>query len=225
MTSSPTPERPDTAAQHRLSRRAVIGGAAAAAAAASLGAGLIQPAAASTGTPKVPGSVSQPPSPPERFTSQFINANGLRQHVVTGGDGPPLLLVHGWPQTWYQWRLVMPALARQFTVIAPDQRGRGLTSKPAPGPDGTGYDTGTLGNDLAALMDALGYQQFAVATRPADEEFAPGLRAFFATAGRPENRPFLQSLFQKGFQQPDGIETDLGTAIGKLRQNQAATAP
>jgi pimeloyl-ACP methyl ester carboxylesterase len=177
MTSSPTPERPDTAAQHRLSRRAVIGGAAAAAAAASLGAGLIQPAAASTGTPKVPGSVSQPPSPPERFTSQFINANGLRQHVVTGGDGPPLLLVHGWPQTWYQWRLVMPALARQFTVIAPDQRGRGLTSKPAPGPDGTGYDTGTLGNDLAALMDALGYQQFAVAGHDTGMDIAYALAA------------------------------------------------
>jgi enoyl-CoA hydratase/carnithine racemase len=58
-----------------------------------------------------------------------------------------------------------------------------------------------------------------VATLPADPEFAPGLQAFFATSGRPENQPFLQLLFEKGFQQPDGIETDLGTAIGKLRQN------
>ena len=58
-----------------------------------------------------------------------------------------------------------------------------------------------------------------VATLPADQEFAPGLQAFFATSGRPENQPFLQLLFEKGFQQPDGIETDLGTAIGKLRQN------
>ena len=57
------------------------------------------------------------------------------------------------------------------------------------------------------------------ATLPEDEEFAPGLQAFFATSGRPENQPFLQLLFEKGFQQPDGIETDLGTAIGKLRQN------
>src|SRR5204863_1798620 len=40
--------------------------------------------------------------------------------------GPPLLLVHGWPQTWYAWRLVMPALARDFTVVAPDQRGTGI---------------------------------------------------------------------------------------------------
>ena len=47
---------------------------------------------------------------------------GREEYVVTGGTGPPLLLVHGWPQTWYAWRLVMPALARQFTVVAPVQR-------------------------------------------------------------------------------------------------------
>ena len=78
--------------------------------------------------------------------------------MVTGGDGPPLLLVHGWPQTWYAWRLVMPALARHFTVVAPDQRGTGLSGKPQ-----DGYDTGTLADDLAALMDALGHRRFAVA--------------------------------------------------------------
>ena len=49
--------------------------------------------------------------------------------------------------------------------------------------------------------------------------FAPGLRAFFATSARPENLPFRQLLFENGFQRPDGIESDLGTAIGKLRQN------
>ena len=78
--------------------------------------------------------------------------------MVTGGDGPPLLLVHGWPQTWYAWRLVMPALARSFHVVVPDQRGTGLSGKPE-----DGYDTGTLAGDLAALMDALGHERFAVA--------------------------------------------------------------
>ncbi len=57
------------------------------------------------------------------------------------------------------------------------------------------------------------------ATLPADDEFTPGLQAYFATAGRPEHRPFVQLLLKNGLQQQDGIEADLGTAIGKLRQN------
>jgi pimeloyl-ACP methyl ester carboxylesterase len=88
---------------------------------------------------------------------RYVDAGGLRQHTVIGGDGPPLLLVHGWPETWYAWRMVMPALARDFEVIAPDQRGMGLTDKPQ-----DGYDPGTLANDLVALMDALGHGRFAV---------------------------------------------------------------
>jgi pimeloyl-ACP methyl ester carboxylesterase len=91
------------------------------------------------------------------FSSRFIDAGGLRQHAVIGGDGPPLLLVHGWPENWYAWRMVMPALARDFEVIAVDQRGIGQTDKPQ-----DGYDTGTLAADLVALMDALGHQRFAV---------------------------------------------------------------
>jgi pimeloyl-ACP methyl ester carboxylesterase len=116
----------------------------------------------SSPTPEGPGSVAGAPDLPAgftgTFTSRYIDAGGVRQHVVTGGGGPPLLLVHGWPQTWYAWRLVMPELARDFQVIVPDQRGCGLSGKP-----GDGYDTGTLAGDLAALMDALGHQRFAVA--------------------------------------------------------------
>jgi pimeloyl-ACP methyl ester carboxylesterase len=93
----------------------------------------------------------------ETFSSRFVDAHGLRQHVVIGGDGPPLLLVHGWPQNWSAWRLIMPALARDFEVIAPDQRGIGETEKPL-----DGYDPGNLANDLVALMDVLGYERFAV---------------------------------------------------------------
>jgi pimeloyl-ACP methyl ester carboxylesterase len=116
----------------------------------------------SSATPEGPGSVAGAPNLPDgftgTFTSRYIDTGDLRQHVVTGGDGPPLLLVHGWPQTWYAWRLVMPALARDFQVIAPDQRGCGLSGQPS-----DGYDTGTLAGDLAALMDALGHRRFAVA--------------------------------------------------------------
>jgi pimeloyl-ACP methyl ester carboxylesterase len=116
----------------------------------------------SPSTPEGPGSVSGAPNLPDgftgTFTSRYVDTGGLRQHVVTGGDGPPLLLVHGWPQTWYAWRLVMPGLARHFQVIAPDQRGTGLSGRPE-----DGYDTGALAADLAALMDALGHRRFAVA--------------------------------------------------------------
>jgi pimeloyl-ACP methyl ester carboxylesterase len=107
------------------------------------------------------GSVSQAPNLPagfaETFTSRYVDAGEIRMHAVIGGDGPPLLLIHGWPETWYAWRMVMPALARDFEVVAVDQRGIGLSDKPT-----EGYDVGTLGNDMAALMDALGHQRFAV---------------------------------------------------------------
>jgi pimeloyl-ACP methyl ester carboxylesterase len=112
-------------------------------------------------TPEGPGSVSGAPNLPagftDTFTSHYIDTGELRQHAVIGGEGPPLLLVHGWPENWYAWRMVMPALARDFQVVAVDQRGIGLTDKPR-----DGYDTGTLAGDLAALMGALGHQRFAV---------------------------------------------------------------
>ena len=111
--------------------------------------------------PKGLGSVSGAPDLPagfsHTFTSRYVDAGGLRLHAVMGGKGRPLLLLHGWPQTWYQWRLVMPELARDFQVIAVDQRGIGLSDKPQ-----TGYDTGTGANDMVALMDALGHDQFAM---------------------------------------------------------------
>ena len=115
----------------------------------------------SSPTPEGPGSVSGAPNLPagftDTFTSRYIDTGQVRLHAVTGGDGPPLLLIHGWPGSWYYWRLVMQTLARDFQVIAVDQRDIGLSGKPE-----EGYDTGTLANDLAGLMDALGHQQFAV---------------------------------------------------------------
>ena len=107
------------------------------------------------------GSVANSPGLPagfsKTFKDKFVQANGIRQHVVIGGEGPPLLLVHGWPENWYAWRYLMPELAKSYTVIAVDQRGIGLTEKVR-----TGYDTATLAGDLAALMTKLGYQRFAV---------------------------------------------------------------
>ena len=93
--------------------------------------------ASSDDVPASPGAVSGAPNLPagfaNTFTSGYVDANGLRFHAVIGGKGRPLRLVQGWPQTWYQWRLVMPALARDFQVIAVDQRGIGLSDKPERG--------------------------------------------------------------------------------------------
>jgi len=112
-------------------------------------------------TPGGPGSVSGAPNLPSGFTDTFashdVDTGDVRLHAVIGGEGPPLLLIHGWPGSWYYWRLVMPALARDFEVIAVDQRGIGLSDKPE-----QGYDTGTLAGDLVGLMDALDHEQFAV---------------------------------------------------------------
>src|ERR1700758_4778796 len=112
-------------------------------------------------TPQGSGSVSAAPNLPQgfadSFSSRLIDTGQVRLHAVIGGQGPPLLLIHGWPGSWYYWRLVMPALARDFEVVAVDQRGIGLSDKPE-----NGYDTGTLANDLVALMDALGHKEFAV---------------------------------------------------------------
>jgi pimeloyl-ACP methyl ester carboxylesterase len=114
----------------------------------------------STSTPEGPGSVSGAPNLPDgfadTFSSRYVDTGDLRLHAVVGGAGPPLLLIHGWPQTWYAWRMVMPALAEDFEVVAVDQRGIGLSDKPR-----DGYDIGTLANDLVALMDALGHDRFA----------------------------------------------------------------
>jgi pimeloyl-ACP methyl ester carboxylesterase len=114
-----------------------------------------------TSIPEGPGSVSGAPDLPagfaDTFTSRYVDVRDVRLHAVTGGDGPAILLIHGWPGSWYYWRLVMPALARDFTVVAVDQRGIGLSDKPE-----TGYDSGTLAEDMVELMEALGHQRFAV---------------------------------------------------------------
>jgi pimeloyl-ACP methyl ester carboxylesterase len=78
---------------------------------------------------------------------RFVDADGLRVHV---GEGPPVLLLHGWPQHWYMWRRVIERLGSQFRLIAPDLRGFGWTEAP-----GHGYDAETFAADQIALLDAL----------------------------------------------------------------------
>lgn len=88
--------------------------------------------------------------------------NGIRLRVATGGNGPPLLLLHGHPQTHVTWRKVTPDLARHFTVVAPDLRGYGDSSKPIGGENHIAYSKREMAKDLILLMRALGHPGFAV---------------------------------------------------------------
>jgi pimeloyl-ACP methyl ester carboxylesterase len=110
-----------------------------------------------TGSGTATGTTGLPDGFGDVFTSRWVDVGDLRLHAVVGGGGPPLLLLPGWPQTWYAWRLVMPTLAEHFTVVTIDPRGVGRSDKPA-----TGYDTGQLADDAVALMAALGHDRFAV---------------------------------------------------------------
>ena len=84
------------------------------------------------------------------FEHHTAQVNGTRLHYARAGKGPAIMLLHGWPQTWFEWRHVMTLLAKDYTVIAPDIRGFGYSAKPA-----SGYDGNTIAADLAALGDAL----------------------------------------------------------------------
>jgi pimeloyl-ACP methyl ester carboxylesterase len=86
------------------------------------------------------------------FWDHTASVNGIQLHYVIGGQGDPVVLLHGWPQTWYEWRHVMPALAKNYTVIAPDLRGLGQSSKPI-----TGYDGKTTAEDIHQLVTKLGF--------------------------------------------------------------------
>lgn len=86
--------------------------------------------------------------------TEFVTANGIRFHLQSDGDGPLLLLLHGFPQTSYMWHHVMPALARSgYRVVAPDMRGIGESSRARRIRD---YRLRILGDDVAALVAALG---------------------------------------------------------------------
>ena len=87
-------------------------------------------------------------------TLRFVQANGIRMRIAEMGSGPLVVLVHGWPESWYSWRHQLPALADAgYRVVAPDMRGYGQTDKPA---DVEDYDIHHLTADIAGLVDALG---------------------------------------------------------------------
>jgi haloacetate dehalogenase len=92
-----------------------------------------------------------------------IETSGANINLVTGGSGPPLLLLHGYPQTHLMWRKLAPRLAAEFSVVVPDLRGYGDSSKPPAGPDNANYAKRALAQDQVETMQALGFERFAVA--------------------------------------------------------------
>ena len=98
----------------------------------------------------------------EGFELRSIQVRDGAVRVRIGGSGPPLLLLHGNPQTHAMWHAVAPALARRFTVICPDLRGYGGSFKPGATADHAPYAKAEMARDMAELMTALGFERFQV---------------------------------------------------------------
>jgi pimeloyl-ACP methyl ester carboxylesterase len=81
---------------------------------------------------------------------RYVDAGGLRMHVAEAGAGEPVVLLHGWPQHWWEWRGLIPRLAEYYRVICPDLRGLGWSDAPR-----RGYEKEQLATDVLALLDAL----------------------------------------------------------------------
>ena len=100
----------------------------------------------------------------EKLEKQYINvAENINIAVCTKGDGPPLLLLHGYPQTGYIWHKIAPLLAKDFTVVVADLRGYGDSDKPPTSADHAVYSKRAMAADMIAVMATLGHQQFFVA--------------------------------------------------------------
>ncbi|MDX8049888.1 alpha/beta hydrolase [Lentzea sp. BCCO 10_0798] len=108
-------------------------------------------------TPAYAAVTENDPAFQKTFRHEFADVEGVRMHYVTGGSGSPVVLIHGWPQTWYGWWAIMPALAEHHTVYALDLPGLGdSTGKPQ------GYDKATLARYVHALTSRLGLRNASV---------------------------------------------------------------
>ncbi len=96
------------------------------------------------------------------FEKRIISADECRIAARVGGSGPPLLLLHGYPESHMMWHRVAPALAERFTVVAADLRGYGDSDKPPSDPDHRSYSKRAMAADQVAVMESLGYRTFQV---------------------------------------------------------------
>lgn len=158
------------------------------------------------------------------FSHFTAYVNGQRIHYVREGEGPPLVLLHGYPQTWYMWRKVIPALAERFTVIAPDMRGFGQSSKPR-----TGFDAKTVQGDIHALVQSLGYESIllvghdfggtvahAYACNHRDAVRALGILDVSVPLDEAEMLPFYERMYHLSF----NANTDLAVMLVTGRERE-----
>src|ERR1700759_4595035 len=111
----------------------------------------------------------------EGFTSARVAVSGASIHLRRGGDGPPLLLLHGYPQTHVMWHKLAPRLAERFTVVAADLRGYGDSSKPPGGDNHENYANGAMACDQVELMQKLGFPRFRLVGHDRGGRVAPRL--------------------------------------------------
>ena len=98
----------------------------------------------------------------EGFSRRRIRTSGASINLVAGGEGPPVLLLHGYPETHAMWHKVAPRLAHEYTVVCPDLRGYGDSSKPKGLSDHSNYSKRAMALDMAQVMAALGHERFHV---------------------------------------------------------------
>ncbi|MGB6105355.1 MAG: alpha/beta hydrolase [Pusillimonas sp.] len=99
----------------------------------------------------------------ENFSTEIFTMNdGVRIHARVGGSGPGLLLMHGHPQTHVMWHRIAPSLAQHYTVVVPDIRGFGDSSRPEPGVENVAYSKRAMAQDMADIMGKLGCERFMV---------------------------------------------------------------
>ena len=97
------------------------------------------------------------------FEQRRIDTSEASINLAIGGDGPPLLLLHGCPETHIMWRKIAPQLAERFTVVAPDLRGYGESSIPRGAPDHANYAFRAMAGDMVEVMETLGFDKFSAA--------------------------------------------------------------
>ena len=147
----------------------------------------------------------------QTFTHHMAEVNGVKLHFVKGGTGESVVLLHGFPQTWYEWHRIMPALAERYTVIAPDLRGIGASSKPT-----SGYDNQTVAEDIYQLVRSLGLEQISIVGHdvgaPVGYAYAAAhpddVRRLVMMEGSPQMMESGQSYWHMGFHaEPDIAES------------------